>query len=215
MLSDDDVRTAAAGVAAVAAVCAAGGVGVAARALRFTRKQAVTTFEDSLDREYREIVRTLPAEVFFRDRANAPLNREQKQAMMRYFDLSNEQLRMIRDGRIEASTGVSWEEGIRDVMELKDLQDRVEGRPAGPAAELLDLSLRQVEALEQRLGAVPGPTRITAGARYCNRTRGTTPHAPRLSRWTGRPDTVLCRGPPQNQSVPVSEHPAQASPSGS
>lgn len=119
MLSDDDVRTAAAGVAAVAAVCAAGGVGVAARALRFTRKQAVTTFEDSLDREYREIVRTLPAEVFFRDRANAPLNREQKQAMMRYFDLSNEQLRMIRDGRIEASTGVSWEEGIRDVMELK------------------------------------------------------------------------------------------------
>jgi peptide deformylase len=51
----------------VANAATAFGVGIAAWQLRVSRRQAVTTFEDSVAREYRELAAELPIKVFLDD----------------------------------------------------------------------------------------------------------------------------------------------------
>jgi len=102
-------------VRTAAAVIGSGSVVVAARALRHTRQQARTAFEDSLAREYRDIAGRLPPAAFFQH-GQAQLNEEQKQALFRYFDLSNEQLRLIEEERIRPETAGVWTAGISALM---------------------------------------------------------------------------------------------------
>ena len=99
----------------LAAVVAAGSVVVAAAAFQHTKEQARTTFEDAMAREYRDIAGALPPAVFFTQQV-AALTEEQRQAMFRYLDLSNEQLRLIRERRIRQDTGKVWESGIEDLL---------------------------------------------------------------------------------------------------
>ncbi len=98
-----------------AAVVASGSVVIAVQAFWEGRKQAQTAFEDALAREYRGITGALPAGAFFNDAA-VDLSDEERKAMFRYFDLSNEQLRLAEEGRIRAETVVVWRAGIRDLM---------------------------------------------------------------------------------------------------
>lgn len=90
-------------------------VAVAALQLSLNRKQAKTALEEALTREYREITKDLPIEVFFvaaDASADISSNRRARQAMLRYFDLSNEQLRFAREKRITRSAQIAREEGI-------------------------------------------------------------------------------------------------------
>ena len=104
---------------AIGAVATPAAVLIGVRQLRDNRKQAVTSFEDDLSREYRSISAELPAEAFYSDADGlAPLAPEYERAMLRYFDLSNEQLRLAREGRISQATSQVWEEGIRENMGL-------------------------------------------------------------------------------------------------
>ena len=67
----------------------------------------------------------LPLDTFHRapDLARA-LSPEEQKAMFRYFDLSNEQLRLAgTSGRITESTATAWRDGIRDNMSLRRFQD--------------------------------------------------------------------------------------------
>jgi hypothetical protein len=102
-------------VRTVAALVASGSVVVAARSFRHTKEQARTTFEDALAREYRDIAGRLPPGAFYQD-GRADLGEEHQQALFRYFDLSNEQLRLIEEGRIRPSTARVWSAGIKDLM---------------------------------------------------------------------------------------------------
>jgi hypothetical protein len=52
------------GTAAVGTVATAVGVWVAARQLKVSQREAVRAFETELTREYRSIVKELPAEAF-------------------------------------------------------------------------------------------------------------------------------------------------------
>jgi hypothetical protein len=104
-------------VQTAATVVGSGGVLVAAQAFRHAKRQETTSFEDALAREYREITVTLPAAAFFSDGV-ADLAPEEKQAMFRYFDLSNEQLRLIQEHRIDKETAKVWTEGICELMNL-------------------------------------------------------------------------------------------------
>jgi hypothetical protein len=102
-------------VRTIAAVIAAGSVVIAMLALRANREQARTAFEDALAREYRDIAGVLPRSAFYMDRV-AELNDAEMQAMFRYFDLSNEQLRLIDEGRIRAQTAEVWTAGIEGLL---------------------------------------------------------------------------------------------------
>ena len=102
-------------VQTAAAILGAGGVLIAALSLWNSRNQARTDFEDALAREYREIAGALPPAAFYRDQ-RAELAPAEKQAMLRYFDLSNEQLRLIAEKRVGKATGRIWRSGIKDLM---------------------------------------------------------------------------------------------------
>src|SRR5690348_11103683 len=83
----------------------------AALQLSLNRRQTRANFEDDLSREYRAISATLPADAFFRDAdRSAALTAEQSNAMFRYFDLSNEQLRFCQQGRVSRQTERAWKQ---------------------------------------------------------------------------------------------------------
>src|SRR4051794_29720399 len=96
---DEWVRTIAAAFTPVAVFAAAWQV-------RFNHTQAKLSFEDDLNREYRNVAETLPLDTFHREPdLSSPLSAAEQKAMFRYFDLSNEQLRLAAtSGRITPST---------------------------------------------------------------------------------------------------------------
>lgn len=97
---------------AVSSIATAVGVAVAASQLLASRKQAVTTFEDTLSNQYRMLVERFPVEALFGE----PLNQEDQVGLLphfyRYFDLCNEQAFLQNHGRISAGTWKNWKEGI-------------------------------------------------------------------------------------------------------
>ncbi len=100
-----------AGITAAATIATASGVVVGALQLRASKQQAMTSFEDDLDREYRQIVGQLPPLAFFKD-ATERIDEDSHRAFYRYFDLCNDQLFMIRQGRIRSATASQWRDGI-------------------------------------------------------------------------------------------------------
>jgi hypothetical protein len=106
-----------AGISAAATTLIAGGVGFAARQVKLTKEQVEhvktqtrVNFEDDLTREYRAIIRDIPARAFS-ETTGAPTD-EGLNAFFRYFDLSNEQLFLARQGRVGETTAADWKEGI-------------------------------------------------------------------------------------------------------
>ena len=111
------------GVQTAAAIVGSAGVVVATLVFRQTREQARTTFEDSINQEYRRIFSILPPEVFLAD-GRVELSPEQERAVLSYFDLSNEQLRLINEGRVAEGTARMWRQGIQELMALATFEDQ-------------------------------------------------------------------------------------------
>jgi hypothetical protein len=92
---------------------------IAAQQLLLNRRQLRANFEDDLSREYRSISRELPADAFFADAdSSVALSSEELNAMFRYFDLSNEQLRYCDQRRVSRETAEAWRAGITDNLSL-------------------------------------------------------------------------------------------------
>lgn len=99
-------------VQTLAALATAFGVFVAAWQLRHTKDQALTTFEDQLAAQYREIARRLPVKALLGERLD---DSEQAAALAdfyHYFDLSNEQAYLHSCGRVRPQTWEEWRQGI-------------------------------------------------------------------------------------------------------
>lgn len=93
----------------------------ARRQLDVVRRNAQTSFEDDLSREYRTIVGDLPAQAFYRDES-VRLDDDTRRAFFRYFDLSNEQLFLGRHGRVSKATLDQWTDGISGNLRLPSFQ---------------------------------------------------------------------------------------------
>jgi hypothetical protein len=112
MAWDEVVRTLGSGGTLIA-------VSIAAYQLVLNRRQARANFEDDLSREYRTISAGLPQDAFYvQVDESVGLTEPQLNAMFRYFDLSNEQLRFCRDRRVSKETAKAWEEGITSNLGL-------------------------------------------------------------------------------------------------
>lgn len=89
---------------------------VAAYQLFITRHQATTTFEDTLNAQYRQAIACLPLKAFFGE----PITEQELARLLphfyRYFDLCNEQAFLFSLGRVSAKTWKNWEEGIKGNM---------------------------------------------------------------------------------------------------
>jgi hypothetical protein len=99
-------------VGAVASGATAIGVMVAAWQLALTKGQAATQFEDNLNVQYREIIRRVPIEALLGGTLGEAEQQESLADFFHYFDLSNEQAFLRRQGRIRKRTWDDWREGI-------------------------------------------------------------------------------------------------------
>jgi hypothetical protein len=119
-----------AGIAAAATVVTAGGVAVAARQVQLTKEQAQLDFEDDLAREYRSIIRDLPAQAFM-ERETTISSADELNAFFRYFDLSNEQLYLASRDRVSEGAITAWEQGILANAALPVFDAALESLKAG------------------------------------------------------------------------------------
>jgi hypothetical protein len=103
-------------LSALSNVATAFGVGVAAYQLRITRKQSVTTFEDSLTAQYRQVASTLPLKALLGESLTNEEHDAHLQHFYRYFDLCNEQAFLYQNGRISNSTWDFWRASCRTIF---------------------------------------------------------------------------------------------------
>jgi hypothetical protein len=108
----------------LASVATAVGVGVAAYQLRASSRQSTTTFEDTLNSQYRLTIERLPLEALFGEGMDGKDVNALLPHFYRYFDLCNEQAFLHKHGRVSTKTWLNWEEGIKGNL----------GRPAFAAA---------------------------------------------------------------------------------
>lgn len=85
---------------------------VAAWQLLLSHKQAVTTFEDSLAKEYRDIAATLPVEALLGELLSDAEHIDKFDEFYRYFDLCNQQVFLRQSGRVSDKTWEFWKDGI-------------------------------------------------------------------------------------------------------
>lgn len=97
------------------------GIGIGAYQLWQTRKQAQTTFEDSMAKEYRELANKFPTKVFydfpFSEELTAREKAKAQDEFYRYFDLTNGQIFLREAGRISDQTWAFWCDGIKTNMQ--------------------------------------------------------------------------------------------------
>ena len=89
--------------------------------IRLVRKQATTTFEDSLTAQYRRIMENIPTDIWLGSQLKT-LDKESqsrcRDAIYRYLDLSNEQAFLHTKKRVTDEAWNEWRQGMKGNMEL-------------------------------------------------------------------------------------------------
>ncbi|GIT97296.1 hypothetical protein [Sulfurovum sp. TSL1] len=90
-----------------------GGVIVAMTQIWKNTSQSITTFEDSISKEYREIIRAIPYNALI----GAELTEIEKDKVYNeiynYMDFCNEQIYLRKQGRIRKDTWQNWQSGMK------------------------------------------------------------------------------------------------------
>ena len=117
--------------------------------LRQLRKQATTTFEDSLTAQYRRIMESIPTDVWLGSQLKT-LDKERqdrcRDAIYRYLDLSNEQAFLHIKKRITDEAWNEWSKGIKGNLELpafKEVWAEVGGKYRDSFKELRSVALHR------------------------------------------------------------------------
>lgn len=75
--------------------------------------QSKTTFEDSLTKEYREIIRKIPYKALVGDNVSEKEENIAFNEIFNYMDICNEQIFLRIEGRIRKNTWLNWQEGMK------------------------------------------------------------------------------------------------------
>ena len=78
-----------------------------------SRKIAQASFEDSVDREYRELVKDIPMDALVGKPLTNERQSEARELAYNYLDLCNEQVFLRKNGRVSATRWSDWAEGIQ------------------------------------------------------------------------------------------------------
>lgn len=84
----------------------------AALQIWLSKKQAMTTFEDSLAKEYRELAARLPTKALLGEPLTDVEHIDRFDEMYHYFDLCNQQTFLANNGRISKDIWKFWKDGI-------------------------------------------------------------------------------------------------------
>ena len=105
-------------IAAIAAIISMCGVLLVWKQLRLTKNIAQLQFEDAIEKEYRELVSGIPTKALLDSDLTEEEYGKTFDEFFRYFDLSNRQVALRKDGRIGVATWVNWVSGIRFNLSL-------------------------------------------------------------------------------------------------
>ncbi len=83
-----------------------------------TKKQAITSFEDQLTKEYRQLIREIPVSALFGQELPDDNYLEVREYIYNYIDLSNEQVFLHKIGRVSKDSWEYWRDGIRSNLSL-------------------------------------------------------------------------------------------------
>jgi hypothetical protein len=126
--------TTALGVAATGA-----GALLLARQVHLAERQARTTFEDSMAREYREIAHRIPIAALLGEALEKDAQAASMDEFFHYIDLSNEQIFLRSQKRISESTWRNWRDGIRSNLRrvaFRTAWEEIKKRSDGGFSEL-------------------------------------------------------------------------------
>jgi hypothetical protein len=99
-------------VTTIASVATAVAVFFAWWQIRLAKRQAITQFEDSLGREYREIAQRIPVKALLGEEIEEKLYEKALDDFYRYIDLTNEQVFLRQNNRVTLKTWENWCDGI-------------------------------------------------------------------------------------------------------
>lgn len=91
--------------------------------LGLAKSQAVTAFEDTIAREFRDITHHLPVKALLGDRLDESERQEHLDEFYHYIDLTNEEIFLRQRGRISDETWVYWCDGIKSLLRLPAFVD--------------------------------------------------------------------------------------------
>jgi hypothetical protein len=97
---------------AAGVIAAAIGIFYARWSLKHSQRQAETSFEDQLNREYRDLTRDISPKALLGKPLADDEYRDSVPALYHYLDLCNEQVFLRQQGRISEATWTSWKDGI-------------------------------------------------------------------------------------------------------
>lgn len=97
----------------VASVATAIGVAIAAWQIRRNAEQTKTSFEDSLNKEYRELMRPVPLKALVGENVTEKEAEAAKEAIYNYLDFCNQQVYLRKQKRIRKPTWLEWQEGMK------------------------------------------------------------------------------------------------------
>ncbi|HMN14658.1 MAG TPA: hypothetical protein PKD55_20250 [Bellilinea sp.] len=129
-------------LSALASVATAVAVIVAAWQLVLSKRQAMTAFEDSLAKEYRDLAAKIPVKALLGDPLSEAECAQHFDELYHYFDLCNEQIFLVRSGRISRKTWAFWQDGIASNMARPAFSrawSEIAARAGGDFSELRDL----------------------------------------------------------------------------
>ena len=102
------------------------GVGVAAYQIRRSNIQQRVMFEDSINKEYRDIIQRIPYKVLIGDEVPLSEANAVHNELYNYMDLCNEQIYLRMSDRVSKKTWNNWQEGMKMNFELKVFNDTLD-----------------------------------------------------------------------------------------
>ncbi len=101
-------------IQSIAAVAIAVGIIIAMKQLIYSKKNAIASFEDGLDHEYRQIINRIPIKAILGEELSKREFNGTLDDFFSYIDLSNEEVFLRQRGRISRKTWIYWRDGIKD-----------------------------------------------------------------------------------------------------
>lgn len=126
-------------IGAIASAVTAVGVLLAILQLRLTKQQAITSFEDTISREYRELATRIPTKALLGKQLSDAEHEKALDEFYHYIDLSNEQTFLRQTDRISLKTWVFWRDGIKSNLcrpAFKRAWDEISEQAGGDFYEL-------------------------------------------------------------------------------
>ncbi len=101
----------------IAALATAIGVAVAAWQINESRKLSQSSFEDTLDQQYRELAHGIPVNALIGKEIDESQKTETRELIYNYLDLCNEQIFLRKKNRIRKDTWNDWCSGIESHLQ--------------------------------------------------------------------------------------------------